>query len=157
MSGVTVRPSISRRQWLSVVAGALGAVLLPGPIAYAQLMAGMTLAAQGRFRDSDILHRGSGEAMVYRRADGSMLLRLDNFRVTAGPDLFIYLARHAAPANAKDVKKGFLSVSRLKANTGTQDYDIPTGTVLAEYGSVVVYCQAFGVLFSAAPLTGVIG
>ena len=148
---------ISRRQWLYVVTGALGAVLLPGPIACAQLMAGMTLVAQGRFRDSDILHRGSGDAMVYRRADGSLLLRLDNFRVTAGPDLYVYLARHAAPENMKDVKKGFLSIARLKANAGTQDYELPAGTALADYGSVVVYCQIFGVLFSAAPLVSVIG
>jgi Electron transfer DM13 len=148
---------VSRRRWLSVVAGAIAAIVLPGAVAEAQLMAGMTLVAQGRFRDSDILHRGSGDAMVYRRADGSLLLRLDNFRVTAGPDLFIYLARHAAPENMKDVKKGFLSIARLKANTGTQDYELPAGTALADYGSVVVYCQIFGVLFSAASLTNVIG
>ena len=148
---------ITRRQWLSTVVGGLGAVLLPGPIAHAQLMSGMTLAAQGRFRDSDMLHRGTGDVMVYRRADGSLLLRFDNFRVTAGPDLYVYLTRHAAPANSKDVKKGFLPVARLKANVGTQDYDLPAGTTLAEFGSVVVYCQVFGVLFSAATLTNVIG
>lgn len=148
---------IARRRWLAVVAGALAAIVLPGPVGAADLMAGMTLVSQGRFRDSDILHRGSGDAMVYRRADGSLLLRLDNFRVTAGPDLFVYLARHAAPENMKDVKKGFLSIARLKANTGTQDYELPAGTALAEYGSVVVYCQVFGVLFSAAPLTAAIG
>ncbi len=148
---------LTRRQWLSTLAGGLAAVLLPGPIAQAELMSGMTLAAQGRFRDSDMLHRGSGDAMIYRRADGSLLLRLDNFRVTAGPDLYVYLTRHATPENSKDVKKGFLTVARLKANAGTQDYDLPAGTSLAEFGSVVVYCQVFGVLFSAAPLTGVIG
>jgi hypothetical protein len=148
---------ITRRQWMSTVVGGMAAVLLPGPIAHAELMSGMTLAAHGRFRDNDMLHRGTGDAMVYRRADGSLLLRLDNFRVTAGPDLYVYLTRHAAPENSKDVKKGFVTVARLKANAGTQDYDIPAGTSLAEFGSVVVYCQLFGVLFSAAPLTSVIG
>ena len=147
----------TRRQLLSIVAGALGSVLLPGPLAEAQLMAGMTMVAQGRFSDSDILHRGTGDALVYKRADGSLLLRLDNFRVTAGPDLFVYLVKHPKPGNAKDVKQGFLSVARLKSNAGAQEYEIAAGTRLADYGSVVVYCQIFGVLFSAAPLNTIAG
>ena len=148
---------ITRRRWMSVVAGGLGAVLLPGPIAQAQLMAGMTLVAQGRFRDSDMLHRGTGDAMVYRRADSSLLLRFDNFRVTAGPDLFVYLTKHAAPENTKHVKQGFLQVARLKSNVGAQEYEIAPGTALHDYGSVVIYCQVFGVLFSTAPLTTIAG
>lgn len=149
--------SITRRQWLSTVAGGLAAVLLPGPIAQAQLMAGMTLVAQGRFRDNGMLHKGAGEAMIYRRADGSMLLRLDNFRVTAGPDLYVYLTKHPAPENTKQVKQGFLQVARLKSNTGTQEYEIAAGTPLNDFSSVVVFCQVFGVLFSAAPLTTIAG
>ncbi len=149
--------TITRRQWLSTVAGSLAAVLLPGPIAQAQLMAGMTLVAQGKFRDNDMLHKGTGDVMVYRRADNSMLLRIDNFRVTAGPDLYIYLTKHAAPENTKHVKQGFLQVARLKSNTGTQEYEIASGTPLHEYNSVVVFCQLFGVLFSAARLTTIAG
>ena len=45
---------------MSTVAGGLAAALLPGPIAQAQLMAGMTLVAQGKFRGNDMLHKGTG-------------------------------------------------------------------------------------------------
>ena len=36
--------------------------------------------------------------------------------------------------------------------TGNQNYAVPRGIDPASFGSVVVWCKAFGVLFSAAPL-----
>lgn len=46
----------------------------------------------GQFVGADEFHQGSGTVTVYQAADGSLLLRLEDFRVTNGPDLHVLLA-----------------------------------------------------------------
>ena len=58
---------------------------------------GPQIIASGSFRDADSFHRGSGTATIYRSADGSGLLRLEDFRVTNGPDLRVLLSPAADP------------------------------------------------------------
>ncbi len=106
----------------------------------------------GSFRDADAVHRGSGRAKIYRLADGSELLRLEDFKVTNGPALVVYLARHPNPTRAADVKLGFYSLGELKGNVGNQNYRIPADVAASEYGSVVIWCELFDVLFSPAVL-----
>jgi len=45
-----------------------------------------------------------------------------------------------------------LSVGPLKGNIGDQNYIVPQDVNLGEYKSVVIWCEQFGVLFSAADL-----
>ena len=111
------------------------------------------LVASGAFKDADDIHKGSGDALLYRLADGSHLLRFENFRTTNGPDLVVYLAAHDAPARAGDVTDtGFLSLGKLKGNVGNQNYRIPANIDVGAYRSAVIWCELFGVLFSPAPL-----
>ena len=108
---------------------------------------------RGMFRDADAVHKGSGEAIVYRGPDGQLLLRLENFRVTNGPDLVVYLAKHPDPKSAADVEDGgFISLGDLKGNVGSQNYSIPPEVGPEEFGSAVIWCELFGVLFSPAAL-----
>jgi hypothetical protein len=89
-------------------------------------------------------------------ANGSHLLRFENFRTTNGPDLVVYLAAHAAPASAGDVTEaGFLGLGKLKGNVGNQNYRIPANVDVSAYRSAVIWCELFGVLFSPASLTPV--
>jgi len=107
----------------------------------------------GAFRDADRVHKGSGDAGLYRLADGNHVLRLENLDVTNGPDLHVYLVRHPGPVSSSDVTDGnYLDLGALKGNIGNQNYTIAPGTDLAGFASVVVWCKAFGVLFSTAPL-----
>lgn len=107
----------------------------------------------GVFRDADSVHKGSGNAGLYRLADGSHVLRLENLDVTNGPDLHVFLVRHPGPATSSDVTKGnYIDLGALKGNIGNQNYALAAGTDLAGIASVVVWCKAFGVLFSTAPL-----
>lgn len=110
------------------------------------------LVAQGAFADADAVHRGSGRAGIYRVADGGRVLRLEDLRVTNGPDLHIVLARSANPQSSTDVRDDYFDLGVLKGNVGNQNYAIPADVDLSRYGSVVVWCKAFRVLFSAAPL-----
>lgn len=109
--------------------------------------------ASGAFRDADSIHKGSGNAGLYRLADGNHLLRLENLDVTNGPDLHVFLVRHPGPASSSDVTKdNYVDLGALKGNIGNQNYAIAAGTDLTGIASVVVWCKAFGVLFSTAPL-----
>lgn len=108
--------------------------------------------AVGMFADADAIHKGSGRATLYRLDDGQHLLRFEQFRVTNGPALVVLLAEHPAPASAGDVEQGYLKLDDLKGNVGSQNYPLPAGVDLDRYGSVVVWCELFDVLFSAAPL-----
>lgn len=114
---------------------------------------GPQLLAQGRFADADAIHKGSGNAFIYKLPDGQHLIRFEDFRTTNGPALVVYLANHAAPASASDVTdNGFVRIGELKGNVGNQNYFTEPNVSIAEYKSVVIWCELFGVLFSAAPL-----
>jgi hypothetical protein len=107
---------------------------------------------QGSFYN--VAHLGSGEALVYQLADSSRILRLQNFSVDNGPDLYVYLVPvDPVPSTSGSEIPGFHSLGRLKGNIGDQNYEIPADLDLSQYKSVVIWCQAFAVPFSAAPLT----
>ena len=107
--------------------------------------------ASGAFVDADATHRGAGSATIYELEDGSRLLRLEDFEVTNGPDLHVLLVPHPDPTGRDDVA-GYLDLGELKGNIGNQNYEIPDDVDLSEYGSVVIYCVPFHVLFSMATL-----
>lgn len=106
----------------------------------------------GEFRDADELHMGKGTATVYELEDGGRVLRLEDFEVTNGPDLHVLLVRDSDPTGRDDVI-GYLDLGSLKGNIGDQNYEIPADVDLAEYGSVVIYCKPFHVVFAVASLT----
>lgn len=110
-----------------------------------------TLVSQGAFYN--IAHVGSGTAGVYQLADESRILRLENFQVENGPDLYVYLVPlDPVPNSTGSDIPGSVNLGRLKGNIGDQNYEIPAGLDLSQYKSVVIWCQAFAVPFSAAPL-----
>ena len=45
-----------------------------------------------------------------------------------------------------------LELGKLKGNEGDQNYQIPTGTDLAKFQTVSIYCERFNANFGAAPL-----
>lgn len=111
------------------------------------------VVATGQFTDADAIHKGSGTATLYRLPDAGHVVRFENFRTTNGPALVVYLARHPSPASADDVTDGgFLDLGKLKGNVGNQNYPVPAGADVSEYGSVVIWCELFDVLFSPASL-----
>jgi len=108
----------------------------------------MTPFLSGSFAKIDAVHKGSGEAVVYKMESRS-ILRFENFRVTNGPDLQVYLSKNSNIQESKDLGE-FVSLGALKDNKGEQSYNLPPD--IEEYTSVVIWCRAFGVLFSVAEL-----
>ena len=124
-------------------------------------MAGMMASSEpvalkrGMFRDADGFHKGEGSATVYQLPDGSHVLRFEDFRVTNGPDLRVLLVDHPDPQGRSDVSdSGYVELGKLKGNIGNQNYEFPEGVSPGDYGSVVIYCKPFHVVFSVAPLSG---
>jgi hypothetical protein len=110
------------------------------------MVAGTPLAPLyfGEFRDADSFHKGSGKATIYRALDGSLLLRLENFRVTNGPDLHVLLTPHPDPKSRDELNStGYVDLGKLKGNIGNQNYPIPRDVSPTVWGSVVIYCLPF--------------
>jgi Electron transfer DM13 len=94
---------------------------------------------------NDGIHNAEGVAKVIALNDGTYVLRLENFKATNGPDLYVYLA---TDKSASDI----VNLGRLKGNIGNQNYPIPDGTDLTKYNTVLIWCKAFSVLFGSAQL-----
>lgn len=107
----------------------------------------MLTVAVGEFGEIDFIHKGSGQAKLVE-INGKMILRLENFSVTSGPDLYVYLSNAIKPTH--DIKDlgGYVNLGRLKATSGDQNYDVPANA--KGYRTAVIWCKQFGVLFSFA-------
>lgn len=113
-----------------------------------------TLLASGALVSHE--HATTGTARVLRLPDGSQVLRLENLDTSNGPDLHLLLS----DAKVTEGRSGWhvfddgrhLDLGSLKGNKGSQNYPLPAGTNLADYGSVSVWCDRFNVSFGAATL-----
>lgn len=101
----------------------------------------------GSFVGADEFHFGSGTARLIETAPGSFTVRLEDFAVRNGPDLFVYLS-----PSADGYTDGAVELGSLKADRGNQNYEVPAGTDVAAARSVVIWCRQFSVLFAAAEL-----
>lgn len=109
--------------------------------------------AGGSFTGADDFHRGQGSATALMLADGSRIIRFEDFEVTNGPDLRIWLTNADTVSTSADVKAAqSIDLGKLKGNVGAQNYSVPEGTDLSDFKHVVVWCRAFGVLFAGATL-----
>ncbi len=108
----------------------------------------------GTFTDGDAFHKGEGTATIYRLEDGSHVLRLEDFRVTNGPALFVLVSPHPNPGGRGDISDaGYTELARLKGNVGNQNYILPDDLSPDDINSAIIYCKPFRVVFSTAALT----
>ena len=103
--------------------------------------------ATGNFVEVDFIHKGSGQAKLVK-VNGKNILRLENFNVTSGPDLYVYLSKTTAPTG--DIKSlgDYIDLGLLKGTSGNQNYDINAD--ITGYTTAVVWCKRYGVLFTYA-------
>jgi len=89
-------------------------------------------------------HDAEGIAKIIQANDMNFL-RFENFQVTNGPDLRVYVTPDG------DVKNG-IHLEKLKGSKGDQNYSLDDIDV-SVYDTVVIYCQPFGVYFGQAELS----
>jgi hypothetical protein len=107
------------------------------------------IARSGTFRGSDDFHFGRGTARLIEAAPGSFVVRLEDFAVRNGPDLYVYLS-----PNPDGQVEGAIELGRLKADTGNQNYSLPAGVLddPSRAATVVIWCKQFSHLFATATL-----
>ncbi len=93
----------------------------------------------------------TGEVAVVTDGDASTIV-FDELATDNGPDLFVYLSPNDA-VDGEVLPEGSLLLGGLQGNIGTQTYEIPPGTDLSQYRSVVIWCDRFSSAFGAAQLT----
>ncbi len=117
------------------------AALTPSPTPFAPV----TLAS-GEFSGTDEFHFGRGTASLIEIEPGRYHLRLDEFSVRNGPDLYVYLS-----TDDDDYADDALELGTLKATDGSFGYDVPSGTDVSRFRSAIIWCKQFSHLFAVAP------
>ena len=110
------------------------------------------IVATGTFihaNPGDPIHYGKGKVTAYQD-----LVHLEgDFEVGPGPKFHVYLVPEKNVIPSTNVARTmFVDLGRLKAFKGSQNYPVPAGADLNRYGSVVIWCEQFGVLISPATL-----
>jgi hypothetical protein len=95
----------------------------------------------GTFQGADKNHDAKGNVSISEKN-----IRLENFEVTNGPDLYVYLVEEG-----QETKEG-ISLGELKGNIGNQNYEIPGGHSASSGMAIVIWCKQFNVDFGRAEL-----
>lgn len=111
-----------------------------------------SVVAGGSFTEIDVVHTATGTATIYQLPDNTRMLRLENFKVTNGPTLHLYMTRNPKPVESKDIGTDYIDLGPLQANVGNQNYPVPTEVDLSSYRGLVIYSAPYNVIFSTAEL-----
>jgi hypothetical protein len=99
----------------------------------------------GRFRGVD--HRASGTVAIYRQPDGRYVVGLEQVDIQPGPDYDLYVV----PGAGREDRDDGVRLDDVRANRGTQYYEVPAGVDLSKGPwTVLVWCQTFGVPVATA-------
>jgi len=90
-------------------------------------------------------HNGKGTAQLIETQEATFVRFQEDFEVTNGPDLFVYLGKDGSYDPEANL-------GALKGNVGSQNYAIPPEIEIDKYNEVWVWCRAFSVPFAVAPL-----
>ena len=91
-------------------------------------------------------HHGRGSASLYRLADGSFFVRLEDIETPHAPAVFVYLV----PRSSQSEPGGGVDLGALKGNVGSQNYVVPEGVDVPKYGAVLLWCRRFSTSVAAA-------
>lgn len=83
----------------------------------------------------------TGGAKIYQE-NGQYKVVLDNFVISSGPDLKVYLSKANTPTE-------FVNLGNL---TSATVYAIPQNVILSDYKYVLIHCQQYNHLFAVAQL-----
>ena len=120
----------------------------PTAITTAAAPEGPRVIASGELGYVDAIHNGKGPVRIVDLA-GQRFVRFEDVAITNAPDVHVYLS----PETGGKWDEGTsLYLGALKATNGSFNYELPGGTDVTGYQSVVVWCRAFRVLITWADL-----
>ena len=95
-------------------------------------------------------HSLSGDAILYTEVSGSKILRLQNFNMTAGPDVYVFLS------TTSSYSTGAIQIAQLAVNTdytnSNINFTVSSPSYTAAHKYVLIYCVQFSSLFGYADL-----
>lgn len=106
----------------------------------------------------DVILWATGEVSIYQQADGSKLIRFEEFRAARAPGLLVALSTNPELQTLEEIETlDVIGLNRfelgvLKGNVGNQNYFLPAEVNLDSFTSIVIYSRALNLIFSIAPL-----
>ena len=118
---------------------------LPASLATARVV------ATGQFTKFD--REGEGTVRVYRLADGSQAIRLEDFYTSINPDLGLMLSSRATFTTSAELQNApSTEIALLKATLGSMTYAVPAGVDATTYKTVVIWSERAKSAFTVAAL-----
>lgn len=112
---------------------------------------GTAVVATGDFYRMD--QTGKGSITVFRLADGSHALRLDDFYVSPNVDLEITLSPLEAPRTTEEfMGTPWAKAAPLDITAGSLNFIVPRDVDPTKYESVVIWCPLINSAYAAATL-----
>ena len=106
------------------------------------------LVSRGQLTDELSIIEARGSATVQKIGDTSVVLRLEDFFVSNGPDLAVYLS--VSPIG--EVGLGYVDLGALKGNKGNQTYFIESTADVSKFKSVIIYSTSLELPYAVIPL-----
>ncbi len=95
----------------------------------------------------------NGRWEIIKKESGHLLRLDEDFSAKKAPDLKIFLSPLSADEiNSKNALKGSVPVSELKEYKGKLEFDIPNSISIGTFKTLLIHCEEYGVLWSAARL-----
>ncbi len=95
----------------------------------------------------------AGGWRIERAGEALVVVLEDDFVVRRAPDLKIFLSTLAVEkVSDRNATSNSILVAELERFDGGQRYEVPRGTDLGAYKSVLIHCQQYSKLFAAAGL-----
>ncbi len=97
--------------------------------------------------------KSSGTWEIFSEGGNTFVKLSADFRTRKAPDLKLFLSPLAAKdANGRNAANGSVLIAPLTSNTGEQVYEIPDAVDFANFKSILIHCEAYSKLWSAADL-----
>lgn len=102
----------------------------------------------------DPVHWANGTGGIYRDADGRLVIRFEeDFEAGPGPNYIVYLnTRPVGEESAFLADEGRRAIGPLRSFRGGQNYMLPAGLDLAQFHTLTIWCETFGVYIGSAVL-----
>ena len=95
----------------------------------------------------------NGTWTLVEHSDKTLIRFSGDFKTKSGPDLKVFLSpKSEAEVNGKNALEGAIQLGVLANNRGAQEYEIPAGTDLSQFSTVLVHCEAYSVLWGGGSL-----
>lgn len=138
---LTVAPAFRQVTVEEAFPTAVGGSLPAGPSATSGTDQPDRATMLGRADLAGIDHRATGDVLLLRREDSSLLVRLERLDVEPGPDYQVHLVPGADQHKPGDG----VHLDRLRGNRGNQNYEVPADFRSTTPVTVLIWCRAFAV------------